>query len=148
MQTIGKPLQIPELDIKPEPTGGMKISEDMQQVLSLLTGFWRNKRILLKASQTGVLFVTSPELEDIFHVTADGDNDTYQGSNIQCSEVLVMGHPDNTGKVWARSKKTATTDNAWPLDAGDVISFSITNLNMLQLLIVTDTEKAIVAYTL
>jgi hypothetical protein len=148
MARVGNPLKIPELDLRPEPLGGVELSENMQQTLALLTAFWRNQRVVLKASPSGVLFTASPQLEDIFHVTGVGANDVYQGSNIQCSEVLVMGHPDNAGKIWARSKKVATVDNAWPLAAGDVMGFTITNLNMLHLLIVVDGDKVIVAYTL
>ena len=148
MQTIHNPLRIPELDIKPEPTGGISLSENMQQVLSTLTGFWRNKRVLLKASPTGILMTTSPQLQDIYHETAIGVNDTFQGADIPCSEVMVMGHPDNTGKVWVRKGVTATVDNAWPLDANDAVSLTVTNLNQLQLLIVGDTEKAIIAYSI
>ncbi|GAI97505.1 unnamed protein product [marine sediment metagenome] len=59
-----------------------------------------------------------------------------------------MGHPDNTGVVWARTKVAATVDNAWPLSANDVVGFTVTNLNMLHLLIKLDTEKAIIAYTM
>lgn len=148
MNTIGTPMQCPELDITPKPEGGIELSKDMQQVLSTLTAFWHNQRVLLKASPTGVLFTTSPQLEDILHATGVGANDTYQGKDVKCSEVMVMGHPDNTGKIWARSKIVATVDNAWPLAANDVVGFSITNLNMLHLLIVTASEKAIIAYTL
>lgn len=148
MAQVGNPLKIPELDLRPEPMGGVELSENMQQTLALLTAFWRNQRVVLKASPSGVLFTASPQLEDIFHVTGSGANDVYQGPNLQCSEVLVMGHPDNAGKIWARSKKVATVDNAWPLAAGDVMGFTITNLNMLHLLIVVDGDKVIVAYTL
>lgn len=148
MDVIGKPLRIPELDIKPEPTGGIQISKDMQQVLSTLTGFWRNKRLLLKASPSGILFTCSPQLEDIFHVTGSGANDTYQGDDIPCSEILIMGHPSNASKVWVRKGSEATVNNAWPLDANDVVNLSVINLNMLHLLIVADGEKAIIAYSM
>ena len=148
MDVIGKPLRIPELDIMPEPTGGISISKDIQQVLSTLTGFWRNKRVLLKATPSGVLFTCSPQLVDIFHTTAVGANWTYQGEDKPCSEIMVMGHPDNTGKVWVCKGVTATVNNAWPLDANDVLNLTVTNLNMLQLLIVVDGEKAIVAYSM
>ena len=148
MNRIGNPLRIPELDIKPEPTGGIQISEDMQQVLSTLTGYWKHKRVLLKATPSGMLMTTSPQLEDIFHVPATSVNFTYQGEDKPCSEILVMGHPDNAGKVWVRKGVAATVDNAWPLDANDVIGLTVTNLNQLQLLIVADTEKAIIAYSI
>jgi len=148
MTRIGNPMKCPELDLQPEPQGGIELSDNMQQTLSLLTAFWRNQRVVLKASPTGVLFNTSPPLEDIFHVLATTGDFPYQGDNIPCSEVMVMGHPDNTGKVSIRTKVAATVDNAWPLAAKEVIGFSVTNLNMLHLLIVTDAEKALIAYTL
>lgn len=148
MARIGNPMKCPELDLQPEPQGGIELSENMQQTLALLTAFWRNQRVILKASPSGVLFTTSPQLEDILHETATQNDHVYQGQNIKCSEVMVMGHPDNTGNVWARSKVAATINNAWPLAAGEVIGFSITNLNMLHLLIKLTTEKAIIAYTL
>ena len=148
MARIGNPMKCPELDLQPEPKGGIELSENMQQVLSLMTAFWRNQRVVLKATPSGVLFTCSPQLEDIFHVPATSNDFAYQGEDLKVSEVMVMGHPDNTGNVWARSKLAATVDNSWPLAAGEVVGFSITNLNMLRLLIKLDTEKAIIAYTL
>ncbi|GAI64848.1 unnamed protein product, partial [marine sediment metagenome] len=142
------PMKCPELDLQPVPIGGVELSENMQQTLAALTGFWRNKRVLLKASPSGALFVTSPQIKDIFHVVGVGANDTYKGENIPCSEVMIMGHPDNTGKIWVKPHVVATIDNAWPVAANDVVGLSITNLNMLNLLIVVDGEKAIVAYTI
>lgn len=147
MNTINTPLQIPELDLKPEPTGGIQLTKDMQQTLALLTAFWRNKRVLLKASPSGTLFTASPQLKDVYHVTAVGANYQKQGDNIRCTEVMVMGHPSNTGNIWVRSHAAATVDNAWPLAKSEVVGVTITNLSMLHMLIATDGEKAIVAYT-
>jgi len=148
MSVIGNPMNIPELNLMPEPVGGIQLSDDMQQVLAMLTGYWHNKRVLLKATPSGVLFVTSPQLKDIIHVAATSGSFAYQGSNIECSEVLVLAHPDNTGRVWVRTNTAAAVTNALPLDKGDSIVLGITNLNMLRLLIVTNGEKAIVAYSL
>ena len=148
MHRIGNPMQIPELDLQPELAGGVELSGDMQQVLSLLTGYWHNKRLLLKSSPSGILFTASPQIKDIFHVTGVGANYAYQGANVECSEILVMGHPNNTGKIWVYPHGTATTSNGWPLDAGDVLNLGITNLIMLNLLIVVDGEKAVIAYTM
>ena len=147
MAVIGTPIPCPELNIVPEPEGAVGISKDMQQTFALLTGFWRNKRILLKATPSGGLCVCSPQIKDVFHITADTDSYAYQGENVPCSEVLVMAHPDNTSEVWVKPNNTATVDNAWPLSAGDVIGFTISNLNMLNLLIVTNGEKVIITYT-
>lgn len=142
------PVKMPELNVIPETDRGIELDKGMKQVMSLLTAYWREQRVTLKASPSGILFTASPQLEDIFHVKADKNNYVYQGDDIACSEVMVMGHPDNTGNVWARTKSVATVNNAWPLAAKEVMGFSVTNLNMLHLLIVADTEKAIIAYTL
>lgn len=148
MSEINKPMGIPELNLSPPVSGKVRLSEDMQQTLALLSGYGVSQRKLLRCSEAGVLNVASARVKDIMHVTASGDNDTYQGENVDCTEVMIMGHPDNAGNVWARTDVTATTDNAWPLAAFDVIKFTVNNLKELQLLIEKDTEKAIVLYTM
>lgn len=148
MVEIQTPLKIPDLDLRPELSGAILLSPDMQQVLALLAGFWLNQRILIKATPTGGLCVNSLPLKDIYHETAIGDNYTKQAADMPCSEVMVMAHPDNVGKVWVRTNITATENNSWPLEAKEVISFTVTNLNQLQLLIKTSGEKAIIAYTI
>lgn len=145
MQTIGTPLQVPELNLSPEKQGAIQLSEDMQQVLSLLVGFCKNRRILLKASPVGALRTTSSRLIDIKHIVGSGANDEVQGTDIPCSEVMCMGHPDNGGKVWVRSLTTASTSNAWPLGAGEVVGLSVDNYRDMQGLIVVDGESLIVA---
>jgi hypothetical protein len=148
MLAIGTPIAVPELNLQPEQSGGVQLSEDMQQSLALMTAFFLNKRVLLKASPSGMLYVTSPPMQDVLHVTATGTAYTYQGENIPCSEIMVIAHPDNTGRVWVRVNGTATVNNAIPLAAGDAVPVSIFNLNMLNLLIATNGEKAIIAYSL
>ncbi len=146
MTRIGTPLKVPELNLQPEPEGGLQLSDDMQQALSLLTAFSKNRRILLRASPVGALRTTSARLIDVLHFTGSGANDTQNGNDIPCSEVLCMGHPDNTGKVWVRSMVVATTANAWPLGAGEIYNISVDNLRDLQMLIVEDGEKLIASY--
>lgn len=148
MPAIGTPIAVPELNLMPEQQGGVQLTDDMQQTLALLTAFFLNKRVVLKASATGMLYVTSPPMKDVLHVTATGAAYTYQGDAIPCSECLVMGHPDNTGRVWVKPNATATVNNAIPLDKGDTVLVSITNLNQLNLLIATNGEKAIIVYSL
>ena len=86
------------------------------------------------------------KLQDILHFTGSGANDAQQGSNVVCQEIICMGHPGNTGLVWVRTGVTATANNAWPLEKGEVFSFSVDNLNELQMLIVVSGEKLIVAH--
>ena len=146
MPRIGVPLKAPELNLQPELEGGIELSEDMQQVLSLLTGFSKNRRIVLQSSPVGSLRTTSARIQDVLHFTGVGANDTQAGSDKPCGECLCMGHPDNTGKVWVRTLTAATVNNAWPLGAGEVLNISLDNMRDLQMLIVADTEKLIVAY--
>ena len=147
MNRIGTPMKCPELNLQGEPTGGIELSENMQQVLSVLTGFVQNKRVLLKASPGGVLETTSARLNDIKHYTATEANHALQGDDKPCSEIMCMGHPSNSGKVWVRTLTAAGLTNSWPLGAGEVINFAVDNLRDLRMLIVVDTEKLIVAYT-
>lgn len=147
MPEIHKPMSIPELSLKPPIDGKVRLSDDMQQTLALLTGYCDSVRKILKASQSGVLNVASAQIKEIAHFTGVGANDTQKGFNAPCTECLIMGHPDNTGLVWVRPYKGAATSNAWPLAANDVVCFSIDNVNDLNMLIVVDGEKLIVAYT-
>jgi len=147
MNRIGTPLECPELHLSDKHEGGIELSKDVQQTLSLLAGFVKNKRVLLKASPGGALETTSARLKDIKHYTADEADDTIQGENIPCSEIMCMGHPSNGGKVWVRTMTAAGLTNSWPLGAGEVINFSVDNLRDLRMLIVVDTETLIVAYS-
>lgn len=148
MPDIRKPMGVPELDLKPEISGKVRLSEDMQQTLALLTALGVTGRKVMKCSESGILYTQSPRIKDIVHFTADGAGDTQTGDNVACSECLVMGHPDNSGLIWVRPYKTASADNAWPLSANDVVNLTIDNMNQLNMLIVVDTEQLIVAYTI
>ena len=148
MPNINKPMGVPELNLKPPIDGKVRLSEDMQQTLALLTAYGINQRKLLRASESGVLHVASARIKDIKHYTGVGANDTQTGDNVSCTECLVMGHPDNTGKVWVRPDKTASVDNAWPLAKSEVVGFTLDNLKQLNMLIVVDGEQVIVAYTI
>jgi hypothetical protein len=147
MQTIGTPIQCPELNPQPEHSQGLPLSDNMQQSLSLLCGFWRNQRILCKISPTGVLNIGDSPLKTITHVVATSDNFDYQGDNVPCNQVIVKAHFDNSGYVWVQTNGDAESTTSWPLASDDVISFGVTNLSQLHLLIENDTEIAIVAYS-
>jgi len=131
----------------PESERGIDLDRGMKQVMSLLTAYWREQRVTLRSTPSGALFVTNPQIKDIFHIPAGEDNAVWQGDDIACSEVMIMGHPSNGDTIWVRPHKIATVNNSWPLLKYDVMSFTITNLSMLHLLIETVTERAIIAYT-
>lgn len=143
-----RPVKMPELNVTPEIDRGVALDDGMKQVMAVIAAYWREKRITLQGTPGGALFVCSSQLRDIVHHTATGDNEAWQGGDIACSEVMVMGHPSNAALIWTRSHQIATVNNAWPLDAKEVVSFTITNLSMLHILIAADTERAIIAYTI
>ena len=147
MSIIGKAMRFVGLSLEPPIDKSVRLSEDMQQTLALICAYGVDGRKLLRASESGVLNTTSARIKDIVHYTGSGANDIQSGDDIPCTECLVLGHPDNTGKVWVRSSTTATINNAWPLAAGEVVNFTLDNLKQLKMLIVVDGEKVIVAYT-
>lgn len=140
---------IGELDkvLRSYQLGRVELGEVLQQTLALMAGSDDMKRVILRASETGVLNVCSARIADIVHVLADENNYTWQGTYIRCTEVIVMGHPDNAGIVWVRPDKPATINNAYPCKAGLGVTFPIDNLKNLNILIASDTEVAIVLYT-
>jgi len=147
MHDIHKSMNIPELNLKPPIEGTIKLTTDMQQTLALLTAYGNSTRKVLKASESGVLYTASSRIRDIVHIAGAGAGSEKTGDNVPCTECLVMGHPDNTGRVWVRPDKTASQTNAWPLDAGEVVGFTLNNLNQLNMLIVEAGEKVIIAYS-
>ena len=147
MRSINKSMQISELELKPPLDKAVLLTEDMQQTLALLTAYGIDQRKVLRASESGILNVVSARICDILHYTGSGANDTQQGAAIDCTEVMVMGHPSNIGLVWVRPNETATVNNSWPLAKNDAVNFALDNLKQLQMLIVTAGEKVIVAYT-
>ncbi len=143
-----RPVKMPELQLTPESERGVELDSGMKQVMAVLTAYCQEKRIALRATPNGVLAVCSSPVGDILHVLADENNYLYQGGDIQCSEVMIMGHPSNGDTIWVRTKKQADTNNSWPLLKNEVVSFTIHNLSLLRIRIVADTERAIVLYTL
>ncbi len=147
MPEITIPFPYGDLPVKPELTGRVRISEEMQQTLSTLMGWDGSSRRLIKTAQSGVMQSVSPQFGGIDTHTSSGANEVKTYSNIPTTEVMVRGHPGNTGKVWVNIGVTPTASNGWPLGATDSITLSIGNLSKLQVLIVTSGEKVIVIYT-
>lgn len=147
MPDIGTPIAVPELCLQPEQAGAVKLSDDMQQTLSLLTAFFLNKRVLLKASSSGILYVTLPRLVDTLSWQADGDNDVIQGDDVPCTEVLCRAALANTGIVYVTVFKTPTAANAMPLQKGESFVFCVENLREIQALFTKDDDILIVCHS-
>lgn len=147
MPEINKPMGVRELNLQPPVTGKVRLSEDMQQTLALIVAYCDNQRVLVKASESGVLHTTSPRIKGIEVFTAADPVFTWQGSDIPCTDIAVIAGLDNNGKVWVRPYSTATAANAWPLNKGEIFGFAISNLNQLHIAIETTAEIAVIAYT-
>lgn len=147
MPHVSKPMDIPELGVTPPITSKVRLSDDMQQTLALLTGYFDSKRVLLKATESGVLQVVQPVIKDIVVFTAADPVFTWQGGDVPCTDVAVIAGLDNTGKVWVRPYSVASAANAWPLSKGEVFPFTIANLNQLHITIEVTAEIAVIAYT-
>lgn len=142
------PIASDQIGLRPPLPSQIPVSDELRQTLALLLGYAQGERVALRASPSGILYATSPRLVDVFHWTAVAPNTPKQGDNIACTEVLAMAHPDNTGRIWVRTRSTATVNNAFPLDKGDPIGFSIENLSDLFTLIVANGDTLIVGYSL
>ena len=147
MPDINKPMRIPQLNLQPPISGKVRLSEDMQQTLALLTTYTDNKRILLPTSQSGVLNVGEPTIKDVVTINSAAVSGIGQGSDIACSMVMIVAHPDNTDTTWVRPYTVCTPTTSWPLEAGDVLKFAVDNVNQVHILCETPEEKVIVAYT-
>ena len=147
MPPITKPLPFEDLETKPPLSGIIKLSDDMQQVLSLLSGYDGTERRLLTCTPTGTLSVASARVKGIANVLADQASYTWQGTDIKISEVLIKAHPDNNSRVWVNVDTAAAANTGYPLEAGDYVKFTINNLRNLHLFIAANTEKVIIIYT-
>jgi len=147
MPDINKPMDVPELNLQPPITGKVRLSEDMQQTLAVLCAMGVSQRVLLKASELGVLNTASRQIKDIEVFTAGSTPDTWQGGNIPCTEIAVIAELDNADKVWIRPYKPASAANGWPLNKGEIFGFAINNLNQLHVTIETTGQIAVIAYT-
>lgn len=152
MPDINKPMDMPELNLQPPITGKLRLSEDMQQTLALMCAHCGSERKLLSASESGVLNTVNPRIKDIWGFTGVNDTTHKQGNNIKCNEVMVLGHPLNSGLIWVRPYAqyviSDTKPNiAWPIAASGVVGFVVSNLNQLWFYFELKDDKVIVAYT-
>lgn len=147
MPQIEIPFPFGDLPLKPEISGKVRVSDDVQQTLATLLGWDGSSRRLLRCALSGVLQVTSPQVRRIYHVGGGGAGSIVTFGNIPTSEVMIRGHPSNGDLIWVALGQTPTSANGWPLSTNDNIVLSVDNLNRLQILIVTATEQAIITYT-
>lgn len=147
MGRIEESMRSPTLGLRETKPSDVRVSDDYIQTIALIVGMCTSGRVALRASPTGIGFNAGAPLVDVEHWTATAPNDTINGDNIQCTEILCVAHPDNAGRIWVRTKEAATTANAIPLDAGDIVGFTVDNLKDVHSLIVASGDSLIVGYS-
>jgi len=147
MPAINKPMDVPELNLQPPITGKVRLSEDMQQTLALLCAMDNGKRVMLRASELGVLQTGEPAIKDIVIVASAAGTGIGQGIDMACSSAMIMAHPDNDDKTWVRPYAAVDATHGWPLDAKGVVMFGVNNVNQIHFLCDTPEQKVIIAYT-
>lgn len=147
MSEITIPFPISEIIVSPEPTGRVRLSDDIQQTLASLMGYDGGSRRLLRCSQSGTLFVTSPPIKNIVLITAPSATYFWDGDNSEISEVMIHAFEDNVSNVLVFVDTKTIDDNYWVLTPGESVQFSINNLNRLHIYFVVQNDVANLAYT-
>lgn len=147
MPEILKSLTFDDLPTRPPLVGRPRISDDIQQTVSLITGWDGATRRLVSVSPSGVLYTASARVKGIINVSAGEAVYNWQGSEIEISEVLIRANPDNIGRLWVNVSAVGAVDTGYPLDAGEPLIFSINNLHSLHIHVVLSGDKFVVIYT-
>jgi len=147
MREITTPFPITEIIVTPEPSGRLRLSDDIPQTLSSLFGYDGESRRPLRCGKTGTLFCASAPIQTIQVVTADEINYVWTGSNIETTEVLIRARSTNADTVLVAVDAAAGAANSWILLAGESLQFTVNNLQRLNLKITADGEIADLLYT-
>ncbi len=144
---ILKKLRFDDLEVKPPFGGKLRLSEDIQQAISLIAGWDGESRRFVRSSPSGVVRVCDGRAKAVLNITADQAAYTLTPDDITTSEIMIKAHPDNVGQVVVNIGVAASLTAGFPLDAGESIEFSVNNLNALRLYVELTTEKAAILYT-
>jgi len=147
MPNIQKPLPFPELQTKPDLVPLIRLTDDMSQVLALLTGYDGTQRRLLRCSKAGVLHTGQPRTKGIIKVADTGGNYDYQGPDILTTEVLIHADKDNAGVVYLSIDKSNVTDECWVLAANEWVRIAVDNLQSVYLRNVTANDITRLMYS-
>ena len=148
MGDIQIPFTFEDLPVRPPLGGKVKISDDLQQSLSVLVGFDKITRRLVYVNPQGVLHIASPPVKAIINQQSTGVGSTKQFTDIKTSEVLVRAKPTNSGRIWVNIGVAAADNVGYPLDSGEYFGFSINNLINLHLYYSAASDYAVVVYTI
>ncbi len=147
MPEIITPLGFEELKTKPPLNPRVRLSDDMQQTLALLSGYDGVQRHIIRTTPTGILQVVNPLVQAILNIVTTGGNESYQHTPQRCSEVIIKADKDNSGDVWLNIGAAAAVDTGWVLDANEQIPITVANLAHVRLFVVTSGDKVQIMYT-
>ena len=98
--------------------------------------------------ESGVLYTGSAKVKGVWNETGIGADDNLVGDDMVCSECVVMASIDNAGRLWVKPYGVADEDDGVPLDGGDAVNFTVTNLNQIHVNVIADGDKVIVIYSI
>ena len=147
MAELLKALTFDDLPTRPPLSGRLKISDDLQQTIALLSGWDGATRRIIRVSPSGVIRTGSARAVGLYNIVADEDAYEITYDDCPTSEVLLRAFPDNTGRVFVNIGTAAALNTGYPLFTGEWVNLSVNNLNSLQLYIEKDTDKVAAIYT-
>ena len=147
MSEILVPFTFEDLPVKPPLTGRPRVSDDIQQSISLIVGWDGRTRRFIHCSPSGVIRVGSARAIGLYNIVAGVDGYVITCPNCPTSEVMIRAFPDNTGRVFVNIGAAAALNTGYPLFTGEWVNLSVNNLNSLQLYIEKDTDKVAAIYT-
>ena len=147
MAEILKPLTFDDLPVRPSLTGRPRLSDDLQQTVALLTGWDKRTRRLVYVNSQGVLHTASPPVKGIINQISGGAGSTVQLTDITTSEVMIRAKPTNSGRIWVNVGIAAAVNTGYPLDSGEWVNWSMSNLINLHLYFVSASDYAVIVYT-
>ena len=132
------------LRIDPDLFEQLEIDEKAIQTLASLFGWDGQARRMITCSSHGSLNTVSPHVVGITNVFSTYPTEDITFDNIPVTEVMIMADPTNDGNIWVNVGAAAAVDTGWPLDAGDIIKFSINNMQELYLHVITNSDGVII----
>lgn len=146
MPITNLPMDAGGVQIIPSMPSQVPVSAELQQTLALMLAIYHGQRIPVKGCHNGVQRVNDDTVYDIIHITAPAPAFVVTGTRLAVTSVLLRAHPDNVGRIWVRTKGTASATNAWPLDAGEGINLSMDCYSQASALIEENADTLIVAF--
>lgn len=141
MSEILIPLTFDDLPTRPPLVGRPRISDDLQQAISMVVGWDGRTRRFIRCSESGILRTASPRTLKSKKHTGGSPNEKWSPASALCSECLVRAASTNTGVIYVQMDGDADTVDAWPLSANECVKVEPDNLANIHILTQTTGDK-------